>query len=36
MMVWPVATILAVALLAALPPVLRAVQVDPSAMLRAE
>ena len=32
----PAATILAAALLAALPPVIRAVRIDPAAMLRAE
>jgi putative ABC transport system permease protein len=36
MLVWPLATILAVSLLAGLPPVLRAVRIDPSVMLRAE
>jgi predicted permease len=36
MMAWPMATILAVSLLAALPPVLRAVRIDPARMLRAE
>jgi putative ABC transport system permease protein len=36
MMAWPMATILAVSLLAALPPVLRAVRIDPARMLRTE
>ncbi len=36
MVAWPAGTIVTVALLAALPPVLRAVRIDPAAMLRAE
>lgn len=36
MVAWPAGTIVTVAMLAALPPVLRAVRIDPAAMLRAE
>jgi len=36
MMAWPLAAILAVSLLAALPPVLRAVRIDPAMTLRTE
>ena len=36
MLALPAVTILAAALLAALPPVIRAVRIDPAAMLRAE
>jgi ABC-type antimicrobial peptide transport system permease subunit len=36
MLAWPLATILGVSLLAALPPVVRAVRIDPARMLRSE